>query len=232
MRILIACEESQTVCNAFRLKGHIAFSSDVIECSGGHPEWHIQGDVLPLLNGDCSFSTVDGEKHTIEGKWEMIIAFPPCTRLCNTGQWCLKHGTEEYQKQKRIEQKQAIEFFMAIVNADCEKIAIENPVGIMSTRYQKPTQIIQPYYFGDPHKKTTCLWLKNLPKLEPTNVVEVSDFKAYVGADGKTSNYSDWINPKDKNGKYLSYNSAEVKKIRSKTFQGIANAMAEQWGII
>lgn len=230
MKILVACEESQTVCKAFRKRGHTSYSCDIIECSGGRPEWHIINDVLPLLDGDCVFETENGDLHKINNQWDMIIAFPPCTRLCNTGQWCLKHGTEEYKNKKRKEQKQAIDFFLAIVNADCEKIAIENPVGIMSTHFRKPDQIIQPFQFGDPHKKTTCLWLKNLPKLEHTNVVEVSDFKAYVGADGKTSNYSDWINPKDKNGKYLNYNSPECKKIRSKTFPGIADAMAEQWG--
>lgn len=228
--ILIACEESQVVCKAFREKGHNAFSCDVIECSGGRPEWHIKTDVLPLLDGNCSFTTCDNKTHLIVGKWDMIIAFPPCTRLCSTGQRWLYHGDNEYRKTKKQEQEYAIEFFLKFTKSNCEKIAIENPVGIMSTHYKKPTQIIQPYFFGDPHRKKTCLWLNNLKQLDSTNIVEVGDFKQYIRKNGGIANYSDWYNAKDENGKSLSWNSSECKKIRSKTFQGIANAMADQWG--
>ncbi len=230
MNILVACEESQRVCSALRNVGNNAFSCDVIDCSGGHKEWHIKEDVLPLLNGNCRFRTQDGVEHSIVGKWDMIIAFPPCTRLCSSGQrWC-HYGTEEYRNEKKLEREQAVGFFMSFVKADCEKIAIENPIGIMSTRYKKPSQVIEPYMFGDPHRKPTCLWLKGLPLLEPTNIVKVVDIKRYKRKNGGVTTFSDWMNPKDENGKYLTWKSPETKKIRSKTFIGIAKAMAEQWG--
>lgn len=233
MNVLIACEESQRVCTAFREKGHNAFSCDILECSGGHPEWHIQGDVLPLLNGNCDFYTMDEHVHEINGKWDMIIAFPPCTHLAVS-------GARHFEK-KRADgrQAEAIEFFSQFLNADCDKIAIENPVGIISGDYipehfpdlaekyglpKKPTQIIQPYEYGDPYKKTTCLWLKGLLELTPTNIVEVCDTRQYVmkrGKNvGKVATFSDWIN---KGGKDRQAN-------RSKTFHGIAKAMADQWG--
>ena len=150
MKVLVACEESQRVCTAFREKGHEAYSCDIQDCSGGHPEWHIKDDVLPLLNGNCYFITADGESHNIDGRWDLIIAHPPCTRLCNSGQrWCSwKGGTEEYRQQKLEEREEAVEFFMRFVNADCEKIAIENPMGIMSTRFRKPDCIYNPYDFN------------------------------------------------------------------------------------
>ena len=147
MKVLVACEESQAVCKAFRERGHIAYSCDIMECSGGHNEWHIIQDVIPLLNGNCEFETVDGTKHKIDGKWDLIIAHPPCTRLCNSGQRWLYWGTEEYMANKRKEQKEAVEFFMKFVNADCDKIAIENPSGIMSTHYRKPDCTYNPYDF-------------------------------------------------------------------------------------
>lgn len=222
MRILIACEESQTVCNAFRLKGHIAFSSDVIECSGGHPEWHIQGDVLPLLNGDCAFNTVDGEKHTIEGEWDMIIAFPPCTYLTNAGSrhFSTKWNTEEQIAKRKLLRKDAFEFFVAIANSKCEKIVIENPVGYVNTYYKKPSQIVHPYYFGEPFKKRTCLWLKGVDKLTATNMLPKPE---PIYFDKKTGKARNWVDS-------LSNNKGERAKIRSKTFQGIADAMADQWG--
>lgn len=147
MNVLVACEESQTVCKAFRDRGHIAFSCDIQECSGGHPEWHIKGDVLPILNGRCSFITMDGTTHGISDRWDLIIAHPPCTRLCNSGQRWLYYGDEKYRANKRKEQEGAINFFMHFVNADCDKIAIENPSGIMSTHYRKPDCIYNPYDF-------------------------------------------------------------------------------------
>jgi hypothetical protein len=152
MNVLVACEESQRVTIEFRRLGHNAFSCDIIDQSGGHPEWHIMQDVLPLLNGDCVFETMDGQDHEVIGKWDMIIAFPPCTHLCSSGQRWFTEG-----KKPRSLQNEAIEFFMQFVNADCEKIAIENPVGIMSTRYRKPNQIINPYQFGSTEcKKRVC----------------------------------------------------------------------------
>ncbi|MBO7677588.1 MAG: hypothetical protein J6S49_08745, partial [Erysipelotrichaceae bacterium] len=135
MKILIACEESQRVCIEFRKLGHEAYSCDIQECSGDHPEWHIMGDVLPMLNGYCSFQTMDGEEHNIDTKWDLIIAHPPCTDLACSG--------ARYFKEKQMDGRQdaAVKFFMQFVNADCDHIAIENPIGIMSTRYRKPDQI-------------------------------------------------------------------------------------------
>jgi hypothetical protein len=238
MKVLIACEESQTVCKAFREKGHEAYSCDIIECSGGHPEWHIKSDVLPLLNPSLVFDgydnklygikfvTCDGFVHYIEDKWDLIIAHPPCTYLTVTQNWCYnreKYGDEKVNEREK-NRDEAIKFFLEFTKADCEKVAIENPVGCMSRMYQKPTQIIQPYYFGDRAKKTTCLWLKGLPKLEPTNIVDCGEIFEYKGKNGRIKKYPKWMY--DALGK----SPEERQRIRSKTFEGIANAMAEQWG--
>lgn len=217
MKVLIACEESQRVCQAFRDLGHEAYSCDIIECSGGHPEWHIQGDCLPLLSGYCEFDTADGEHHKIKQKWDLIIAFPPCTYLTVTGnRW---FNVENYGEKalERIQlREEAKVFFMSFVNADCDKIAIENPIGVMNTNYRKPDQIVQPYFFGDPFEKRTCLWLKNLPLLIPTNIVEPPARQQLKS--GKSM--PEW---------YSNAPKAERAKIRSKTFPGFAKAMAEQW---
>ena len=158
-KVLVACEESQAVCKAFREKGHIAYSCDILNCSGSHPEWHIKCDVLKILNGG-DFITLDGRKHYVS-KWDMIIPFPPCTYLTNTGnRWFDIERYGEDAIKRHNERKKAQEFFMKFVNANCDKIAIENPIGCMSTRYRKPDQIIHPYMFGDPERKSTCLWLK------------------------------------------------------------------------
>lgn len=228
MKILVACEESQRVCTELRKLGHEAYSCDIQECSGGHPEWHILGDCLPLLNGCCLFNTQDGKPHSINSKWDMIIAHPPCTRLCSSGQRWLYYGSKEYQDKKREEQKLAIDFFMKFVNADCEKIAIENPVGIMSRLYRKPNQIIQPFEFGDPCSKKTCLWLKGLPSLKPTRVLEKPEKgwnNHHICKDGRNGGFVNY----DENGKVLSWNDPRTAIIRSKTYPGIAKAIAEQW---
>ena len=154
MKVLVACEESQTVCKEFRARGHEAYSCDIQETSGGHPEWHIQYDVIPILNGRCSFKTMDGQNHMITGRWDLIIAHPPCTYLTVTGnRWfnVERYGDKALQRAK--DREDAVEFFMQFANADCDKIAIENPVGIMSTRFRKPDQIIQPCWFGDAYEK-------------------------------------------------------------------------------
>lgn len=221
MNVLVACEESQRVCAAFREKGHNAFSCDLIECSGGHPEWHIKQSVLPLLNGNCSFLTCDGKTHTINGKWDMILAFPPCTYLTVTGnRWfdVVKYG---YSAQSRWNNRCiAISFFLALAYADCERIAIENPIGCMSTYFRKPDQIIQPYMFGDSAEKKTCLWLKGLNPLEPTNEVEPPERKRFESGKTMPAWYADaWHLPKE-----------ERSRLRSQTFPGVAKAMAEQWG--
>ena len=221
MRVLIACEESQAVCKAFREKGHEAYSCDIIECSGGHPEWHIKQDVLPLLNGDWEFVSEDGQIHYINGKWDLIIAHPPCTYLTVTGnRW---YNVDRYGEKalKRISDREdAAEFFIRIVNAECDKIVIENPVGYMSTYYRKPDQIIQPYMFGDAFEKKTCLWLKGLEPLKPTDEVEPPKRKKFESGKTMPAWYAEaWHLPKEKRA-----------RLRSKTFPGIAKAMADQWG--
>lgn len=230
MRVLVACEESQRVCIEFRKLGHEAYSCDIEPCSGGHEEWHIQNDVLPLLNGNCEFKTADGITHSVDGKWDMIIAFPPCTYLTVAGnRWfnVERYGNRAIQRYE--DRKQAIKFFMQFVNADCEKIAIENPVGVMSTEYRKPDCVIQPWMFGHNASKGTCLWLKNLEKLKPTEIVQDKDKRKenqQVSPDGKLLGFM----TKNDSGKIMRYNDPETAKIRSKTFLGIAKAMAEQWG--
>lgn len=219
MNVLVACEESQEVCKAFREKGHNAFSCDIVPCSGGHPEWHIFQDVLPLLNGRGSFRTMDGEMHYVIGRWDMIIAFPPCTDLAASGAMHFAKKREDGRQQK------SIDFFMRVVNADCVKIAIENPIGIMSTKYRKPDQIIQPYQYGHHARKSTCLWLKNLPLLIPTDVVSPGEIDKHGFSRGASLDYAT-----DENGKILRWNDPRTAKLRSKTFHGVAVAMAEQWG--
>ena len=200
MRILVACEESQAVTIELRKLGHEAYSCDIQECSGGHPEWHIKGDVIPLLNGRCRFQTMDGMWHEVRDRWDMIIAHPPCTDLAASG--------ARYFAQKRADGRQqaSIAFFMLFVEADCPRIAVENPAGIMSTLYRKPDQIIQPWQFGHGETKATCLWLKRIPPLVPTEIV-----------DGREQRV--WKMPPSK----------DRAKLRSRTYPGIARAMAEQW---
>ena len=219
MKILVACEESQTVTIELRKLGHEAYSCDIVEQSGGHDEWHIKEDVIPLLNGNCKFKTVDGIKHEINSKWDMIIAFPPCTDLCVSG---ARHFAK---KRADGTQQKSIEFFMKFANADCERIAIENPIGIMSTHWRKPNQIIQPWQFGDKFSKSTCLWLKGLPNLEPTNIVEKGEFIEWVDKSGKKKRQAKWFY----NALRVAKSPQERARIRSKTFPGIAKAMAEQW---
>lgn len=220
MKILVACEESQAVCKAFRAKGHEAFSCDIQKCSGGHPEWHIYDRVEMVLNGNCYFFTEGGYLTKVDN-WDMIIAFPPCTYLTVTGnRW---FNVDKYGQKailRKCNRYDAFKFFMMFANADCDKIAIENPVGVMSTWYRKPDQIIHPYMFGDPARKATCLWLKGLPKLTSTNIVEpeIIKYKNGKGTD----------NPWHMNT--MSLPSEERAKVRSKTFPGIASAMADQWG--
>lgn len=199
-RVLVACEESQAVTIELRKMGIEAFSCDIEPCSGGHPEWHIQGDVTPVLDQE----------------WDMIIAFPPCTHLAVSGAAWFK------QKQADGRQQQGIDFFMLFANAKCPRIAIENPVGIMSKQWRKPDQIIQPFHFGDSFSKKTCLWLKGLPLLKPTNVVDSGAKVTYSSGKSMPKWYADAfaLPPKER------------AKVRSKTFPGIARAMAEQWGSV
>lgn len=204
MKVLVACEESQRVCIAFRNKGHEAYSCDILECSGGHPEWHIQDDVLKHLNEN----------------WDLIIAHPPCTYLtvaANKYYNVEKYGKKAEERQKQREK--AIEFFMQFTDLKCPRVCIENPIGIMSSFYCKPTQIIQPYQFGHSERKATCLWLKGLPALNPTNIVAPDIIKLKSGKTDSRLHYET-----------LKLPSEERAKMRSKTFEGVALAMAEQWG--
>ena len=219
MKVLVACEESQTVCKAFRERGHEAYSCDIQEPSGGHPEWHICGDVLPLLNGNCEVTTMDGVKHRIEGKWDLIIAHPPCTYLTLAGNKWFKPEFADRFPNRQKQRKEAVDFFMAIANADCDRIAIENPVGVISSQWRKPDQYIEPYMFGDPEKKKTGLWLKGLPLLKPTSIVEPVIIHCKSGANEPRWHMETMKLPPN-----------ERAKARSKTFPGIAAAIAEQWG--
>ena len=223
-KVLIACEESQTVCKAFRARGFEAYSCDIQDCSGGHPEWHIKGDVLPLLNGDISFTTVGGERHTVNGRWDLIIAHPPCTYLTVTGnRWFDVQQYGDAARQRFKERYKAIVFFMQMALAWCDHVAVENPVGIIGSAWKSADQVIQPWQFGHPTVKKTCLWTRGLPLLKPTSIVEVdtSDVYEYVAKNGRI--------------KHDSRNRSRCRtedraKHRSKTFSGIAEAMAEQWG--
>jgi len=222
MKVLIACEESQAVCKEFRLLGHEAYSCDLLPCSGGHPEWHIQGDVFKILS--------DG--------WDLMIAHPPCTYLAVSGaRWYYhpddKDLTVEHRRphpmypNRMNDMMDSVEFVKALYNSNVDKIAIENPIGMLSTRWMKPTQIIQPWMFGDEATKTTCLWLKNLDELKPTNIVSKGErFEWIDSKTGKKKSQPMWY--------YKALSEAKTKQerqtLRSKTFKGIAKAMAEQWG--
>lgn len=206
MKILLACEESQAVTKEFRKLGHEAYSCDILHCSGGHPEWHLQQDVTELLEQD----------------WDLVIAFPPCTYLTVTGnRWfnIERYGDKAIKRHK--DREEAINFFMLFANSKCKRVAIENPVGVMSTHYRKADQIINPYEYGDPFEKKTCLWLKGLPKLIPTKIVKPPARTEFASGKSMPKWYADAFKlPKD-----------ERAKLRSKTFPGIAEAMAKQWGL-
>lgn len=209
MKILVACEESQRVCKAFRAKGHEAYSCDIIMCSGNAPQWHILSDILPLLNGNCTFRTCDGQSHAVR-RWDMIIAFPPCTYLSNAGSVRLFAGGKLNQERYELG-LQAASFFRVIYSADCDRICIENPAPIKLFGLPNPTQIIHPYYFGVPVSKRTCLWLKGLPFLTSTNIVfpqyTFLTYPAFAKSGGKSRQCN-----------------------CSKTFEEVAQAMASAWG--
>lgn len=231
MNILIACEESQTVCAAFRELGFNAYSCDLVECSGGHPEWHLLGDALDVIRNNGGVAQNGGR--VFVDKWDLMIAHPPCTYLTSSGaQWFYHpddkglpiedrrpHPKFPHRKQ---DQDAGAEFFMALYNADIPYIAVENPVGVMSTRFRKPDQIVQPFMFGNAARKTTCLWLKGLPLLQPTDVVDEGETLTFKS--GKRM--QKWISDALTNTK----TAEERRRLRSKTFEGMAQAMASQWG--
>lgn len=240
MKILIACEESQRVCIEMRKLGHEAYSCDIQEPSGGHPEWHIHGDVLNCLNAETyineygevenviCFFTMDGVYHEINSKWDLIIAHPPCTYLSNvaTRHHSLRCTSLDNINDRTFKRVEAMQFFMNIANADCDRIAIENPVGVMNTAYRKPDQIIHPYYFADSESdkenyvtKATCLWLKGLHPLTYKGLPKPDNKKLFgTMPSGKARTWEDSL-----------CRAGGSAKARSKTFQGIAKAMAEQW---
>jgi len=198
MKVLLACEESQIVTKQFRALGHEAYSCDILPTSGTNPEWHIESDV----------------RDVIANQWDLVIAFPPCTHLASSGAAWFE------AKRKDGRQQQGIDFFNIFTNLDAAMVAIENPIGIMSTHYRKPDQIVHPFHFGDSYRKSTCLWLKGLPKLTATNIVEMGEQITYASGVTMPKWYSDaWKLPPH-----------ERARVRSKTFPGIAKAMAEQWG--
>lgn len=240
MNILIACEESQRVCAAFRGRGHEAYSCDIQEPSGGHPEWHILGDVLEVLNPKfykdihgfvefgIQFDTMDDVQHIVN-RWDLIIAHPPCTYLTNVA---TRHHSIKFTPLEKINRRteqriESMSFFMRFVNADCDKIAIENPVGVMNTCYRKPDQIIHPYMFAESEDdtdnyvtKATCLWLKNLPPLVTNSLQKPNNREIFgVMPSGKAKTWEDSTS-----------RSGGAEKARSKTFYGVAKAFAEQWG--
>lgn len=229
MNVLVACEESQQVCKAFRARGHNAFSCDIQACSGGHPEWHIQSDVMKVLNPSTfpfgypkipSFPTADGEWHDDIDRWDLIIAHPPCTYMSAAGACRMYPEAGHIDEERFAKAMDAKRFFMDIRNASCQRICIENPRPLKCVELPKETQRIQPYEYGEKWSKLTYLWLKGLPPLVPTQIV--SDYKPYVSC-GTSRNKG---NP-DKSG--MSRRGG-AQKVRSKTFPGIAKAMAEQWG--
>ena len=208
MRVLIACEESQTVCKEFRALGHQAYSADILPCSGGYPEWHIQGDVTKILN--------DG--------WDLMIAHPPCTYLAVSGnKWLYnKDGSKNEERWKN--RAESLDFVRTLLEAPIERIALENPVSVISSQIRKPDQIVQPYMFGDQATKTTCLWLKNLPPLYPTNLVDKGERVVYKSGKSHPKWYAEALSK--------AKTTEERRTLRSKTFIGIAKAMANQWGNI
>ncbi len=218
MKILIACEESQTICKAFRDLGHEAFSNDLLPCSGGHPEWHLQMDIFEAIKLE---------------QYDMMIAHPPCTYLTSSGVQWLSHPEDKElpfdhrrphpkYPNRRQDMIDSVEFVKAIFNSDIPKIAIENPIGVLSSRWKKPDQIIQPYQFGDEATKSTCLWLKNLPLLQHTNVVGKGERTVFASGKSHPKWYADAM--------AKAKTKAERQTLRSKTFPGIAKAISTQWG--
>lgn len=223
MKVLVACEESQRVCVEFRKLGHEAFSCDIQEPSGGHPEWHILCDVLKILDGG-EIITMDGKSHVI-GKWDLLIAHPPCTFLSNAGSMRLIRIDSSGNRWLNFERYQkalnARVFFERFLSADIPYICVENPAPIKLLGLPKYTQIIEPYYFGDPWKKRTCLWLRGLPLLKNTDMVEPLGCWVDAGKKGRTNRT-----------KLCGLKGVKSAKERSKTFPGIAKAMAQQWSCV
>ncbi len=211
MKVLIACEESQSICKEFRSLGHEAYSCDLLPCSGGHKDWHIQGDAL---------------KQAYSGNYDLMVAHPPCTYLAVSGaRWLYnKDGSKNTKRWKN--QKEALDFVNKLLNAPIKHIALENPISVISSNIRKPDQIVQPWMFGDEAQKSTCLWLKNLPLLKPTNIVGKGEFIEFISKDGKKKKQPKWYFEALQKAK----TPEERRTLRSKTFPGMAKAIADQWG--
>jgi hypothetical protein len=234
MRILVACEESQAITKELRKLGHDAFSCDLLPCSGGHPEWHFKEDVFKIIENHGG-KLQNGQKNISKKQWEMMIAHPPCTFLAVSGARWYYHPEDKDMpfKNRRPhprfpnraqDRDEALEFFIKLCEAPIEKIAVENPVGIVSSKYKKPTQTVHPWMFGDEASKATCLWLKNLPELQPTNIVGKGERVILSSGKSLPKWYSDALTK--------AKTPAERRTLRSKTFMGMARAMAEQWTAI
>lgn len=219
LRVLIACECSQAVCAQFRALGDECYSCDVVDQYGGHPEWHIMRDVRDLLDGDCAFETRDGTAHYVAA-WDLIIAHPPCTYLsaAQNGLYDAKRLGAEYVAERLRRREEAERFFLRFARLQCP-YAIDNPPGRMSTRWRRPDQVIQPYEYGDSAQKATCLWIQGLPRLIPTNPVEKPPVHVFPSA----NRMSAWVFATSK------LPAKDRARVRSKTFPGIAAAMANQW---
>jgi hypothetical protein len=210
MRILIACEESQAITKAFRNLGHEAYSCDILPCSGGHPEWHLQGDVFGY----------------IDQGWDLMVAHPPCTYLAVSGAMHMYNKDGTVNEERKKNQDEALSFVQALLDAPIKHIALENPISVISSKIRKPDQIVQPWMFGDKFSKSTCLWLKNLPKLVPTDIVDKGDFKEWIDKrTGKKKRQAMWFYDAFCTAK----TAAERRTLRSKTFPGLAKAVAQQW---
>ena len=231
LKILVACEESQAVTKELRLLGHNAYSCDLLPCSGAHPEWHFNCDVFSVIKNRGG-KLQNGKRLNSNKPWDMMIAHPPCTYLAVSGaQWYYHPEDKNLPSSMRRphprypnranDREEAVDFFVRLWHADIPRIAIENPIGIMSNRLCKPSQIVQPFHFGDQARKTTCLWLKNLPPLEHTNVVGEGERITFKSGKSQPKWYSDAFSK--------SKSAEERRTMRSKTFPGMARAMAEQW---
>jgi len=234
MNILIACEESQSVCKAFRNLGFEAFSCDILPSSGGHPEWHYMCDVFEIIENNGGLLE-NGEIHHVDGNWDLMIAHPPCTYLSVSGARWFYHPDDKHLPiesrrphprfpNRAQDREDALNFFIKLFESPIEKIAIENPVGVVSSKYRKPNQTVQPWMFGDEASKSTCLWLKNLPQLIPTNIVGKGERVVLSSGRSLPKWYSDSF--------HTSIPTELRRTLRSKTFEGIANAMANQWSNI
>jgi len=231
MNVLIACEESQTVCRAFRKFGINAYSCDILPSSGGHPEWHFNCDIFKVVENKGGILE-NGDALHVDGYWDLMVAHPPCTYLSVSGARWYYHPDDKHLPtnerrphprfpNRRTHQEDALEFFIKLFEVDIDKIAIENPVGVVSTRYRKPDQTVHPWMFGDEASKATCLWLKNLPKLIPTKIVAKGERVVLSSGKSLPKWYSDSF--------HTSISTEQRRTLRSKTFQGFADALVKQW---